>query len=48
MSDLTFNAALVAKSFDTNKNGQVQDDVKFSAAALAKVDADKNGQVSVA
>lgn len=48
MSDLTFNAALVAKSFDANNNNQVQDDIKFSAAALAKVDTDKNGQVSVA
>jgi hypothetical protein len=48
MSDLTFSAALVAKSFDANNNNQVQDDVKFSAAALAKVDTDKNGQVSVA
>ncbi|MBC7545985.1 MAG: hypothetical protein H7338_24920 [Candidatus Sericytochromatia bacterium] len=48
MSDLTFAANLVAKSFDTNKNGQVQDDVTFTPAALAKVDSDKNGQVSVA
>jgi hypothetical protein len=45
---LTFTAALVAKSFDANNNGQVQDEVKFAAAALAKVDTDKNGQVSVA
>jgi len=47
MGDLTLNPNLVAKSFDANKNGVVSDDLKVHPEAMERIDANKDGKVSV-
>lgn len=47
MDALTLAPLLVAKSYDTDKNGKVDDNLKISAKLKNKIDTDKNGSVDV-